>query len=291
MANLLSIACDHPRLWTAENARRHLLHRVTESALAARQAGLRPRLVLFDYTDHPVAGPLRAMASELEMLVTLEPIERSLPSSQLRDRFRLLEKSRGVHGVFLPPSLTPAHQSCLEAHPAVAALALDQAGEGFSPQMVSFLQLAALNGWNPQGRKATVLLSEETRTMAASLVKELQSLDMTVTAVPHQAALSGSLSRSALVWLCHGRPLTPASLHLAPDAVVVDSGRAHDLGASFSLAQSRLLSHRLRGICPAEGGLASLVNLNRLQRLLQRALGPRRSRTASPSAARGRVRA
>lgn len=267
------------------------MQRLGESVSAAQQAGIRPRLVLFDYTDRPVAGQLRTAASELGMLVTVEPIERSLPTGLLRDRFRLLEKSRGVHGIFFPASLSPAHQACLDAHPTLAALTLDQPKEGFSPQVVSFLQLAALQSWDPRGRQAAVVVSEGTLLLGQRLVAELESLEMKVSCLLHPAELSGALSRSSLVWLCHGKPLSVATLHLGPDTVVVDGGRSFDLPASLDQAQTRLLSHRLRGLCPAEGGISSLVNLNRLHRLLQRAIGPRRSRASTVAVGRGRARA
>jgi hypothetical protein len=252
--------------------------------------GVRPRLVIFDYLDSPVAGQLRAMATELDMIVGVEPFERSLPTANLRDRFRLLEKSKGIHGIFFPPSMTPAHRAGLDAHPTLASLALDKTQEGLSPQVVSFLQLAAVHGWNPEGRSAAVVYSAETLTLGQMLSSELEGLGMRVTRLAHPAELSGTVSRSSLLWLCHGRPLDLARLHLSPDAVVVDSGRALDLGSSISEAQSRLLPHRVSGLCPAEAGLWVLVNLNRIHRLLLRALGPRRPRTLSVAIQRGRVR-
>ena len=279
------------RIWSAESCRQHLLSRVSLAASNARQAGVRPRLVIFDYTDRPVAGQLKAMASELDMLVGVEAIERSLPSSNLRDRFRLLEKSGGVHGIFFPASLTQAHRDCLEAHPTLSGLLLDRAQDSLSPHLIAFLQLAAAHGWDPEGRSASVVFSPNTHQIGRTLANELRGIGMRVTQVVHPEELKGKLSRSSLVWVCHGMALDLSRLHLAPDAVVVDSGTALELSASFTNAQVRLLSQRLRGFCPAEGGLSMLVNLNRVHRLFLRALGPRRSRAFPTVAHRRRTRA
>lgn len=280
-----------PRLWLAESTRGEVLRRVGEAARAASQAGVRPRLVIFDYLDSPVAGQLRAMATDLDMLVGVEPIARSLPSTALRDRFRLLEKSRGVHGVFFPHSLTSAHRACVEAHPILAGVALDRPQEGFSPQVLSFLQLAAVNGWDPEGRTASVVYAPDTLAIAQALANELQLLRMPTELVPHPEELGGALSRSALVWLCHGRPLRPARLHLGSDTVLVDSGRALEMPSSLDQGAARLLGHRLLGFCPGDQGLSTLVNLNRVHRLLLRAMGPRRPRTLAVTVGqRGRAR-
>jgi hypothetical protein len=273
-------------LWLADSARQHVLARIGESARAARQAGVRPRLVIFDYLDNPVAGQLRAMGQDLDMLVGLEPIERSLPSASFRDRLRLLEKSKGIHGVFFPVGLTESHRACLESHPMLSELALDRAQEGFSPHLLSFLQLAAVHGWEPENRQATVVYAQETRPVARSLAAELETLGLRVTTLCHPGELGGALARSSLVWLCHGRPLQLSRLHLAGDAVVVDPGRAMELAPCFQQGQARLLAHQLRGFCPSSAGLCALINLNRIQRLLLRALGPRRPRSVSANASR-----
>lgn len=278
------------RLWSSQTCRRLLLERVNSAAHSARQAGVRPRLVIFDYTDRPVAGQLKAMAGDLDMLIGVEAIERSLPSSNLRDRFRLLEKSPGVHGIFFPSSLTSAHRACLEAHPGLLALALDRGPAQLSPHVASFLQLAAAHDWNPEGRSATVVSSSETAAVAETLAFELSKIKMKVSLVEHPAELSGKLCRSSLVWLYHGRPVHLGRLHLAADSVVVDSGRALELPASLSEAQVRLLRHRVLGVCHGEGGLSVLVNLNRIHRLFQRAMGPRHSRALASMAHRRRLR-
>lgn len=275
--------------WTPDVARQHVLGRVSQAAETAHRAGVRPRLVIFDYTDNPVAGQLKAMCSDLGMLVGVEAIERALPAASLRDRFRLVEKSKGVHGIFFPTGLTEAHQTCLEAHPSLAALALDRPQEGLSPHLVSFLQLAALHGWNPEGRRAAVVSCPETARLGGALADQLAALRMPVTRVLHPQEMRGALSRSELVWLVHGLPLRLASLHLSPGAVVVDGGRAFQLPASLSEAQSRLLACRLRGLCSGDGSFSMLVNLNRVHRLLSRALGPRRPRL-SPTLAKNRGR-
>lgn len=279
-----------PRLWLVESTRGEVLKRVREAARAAQQLGVRPRLVVFDYLDTPVAGQLRAMAADLEMLVGIEPISRSLPSAALRDRFRLLEKSRGVHGVVFPHSLSAAHRACLEAHPVLADLALDKPQQGFSPHLVSFLQLAAVHEWNPEGREAAVVFHPDSHATAESLARELKRLNMRVSLVPHPLELSGALSRSSLVWLCHGRALALPKLHLSPDTVLVDSGRALEMAPSLSQGATRFLAHRLAGLCPGDNGLSTLVNLNRIHRLLLRALGPRRPRVLSVEQQRGRAR-
>lgn len=288
---VVSRGVSAPRLWLAESTRGEVLKRVSEAARAAQQLGARPRLVIFDYLDNPVAGQLRVMAAELDMLVSVEPISRTLPSASLRDRFRLLEKSRGVHGVFFPHSLTPTHRACLEAHPVLEAMALDKPQDGLSPHIVSFLQLAAVHGWNPEGRSASVVFDTQSKACATTLARELERLSMKVQLVAHPDELCGSLSRSALVWLCHGRPLAPARLHLSSDTVLIDSGRALEMSPSLGPGATRLLAHRLAGLCPGDQGLAMLVNLNRIHRLLLRAMGPRRPRSLSLAISqRGRAR-
>lgn len=281
-----STAAASGRPWLTETARQHVLAQVSEAAKAAQHVGVRPRLVIFDYTDTPVAGQLRAMAQDLNMLVGVEPFERRLPSASLRDRFRILEKSKGIHGIFFPAAMTDSHRACLEAHPTLRALALDRGQDKLSPQVVSFLQLAAVQRWNPEGREAAVVHAEATRAIARTLALELEGLGMKVRTLLHPQELSGALACTSVVWLCHGRPLSLSRLHLPADAVLIDAGRALEIPASFSAAQARLLPHRVRGFCPADGGFSTLVNLNRIQRLLLRALGPRRPRSASFSAAR-----
>jgi hypothetical protein len=278
-----------PALWSAEAARRHLAGRLAEARAAALQAGVRPRLVIFDYLEQPVAGPLRSIAQDLDLLVGVEPISFTTPGPVLRDRFRLLEKSKGIHGVLFPAGLTLSHRECLEAHPNLGQLALDRRDDSFSPQVLSFLQLAALNRWNPEGRRACILCSRATHTIASGLCSELESLKMTVTMVWEREQIYPALNRSSLLWLCHGQPLGHALTHLASDTVLVDSGRAFDLPSSLSEAQIRLLPHRIRGLCPAGEGLWPLLNLNRVLRLLQRAIGIRRSRSAAAGHHRGRV--
>lgn len=269
--------------WTAESARQHVLGRLAEAAQEARKVGVRARLVIFDYGDSPVAGGLRALATDLGMLVSVELLERTLPAAALRDKFRLLEKTRGVHGVFLPARLSEAHQSCLDAHPGLAPLLLDQPRDGLSPPLLSFLQLAAVHGWSPEGRRAAVVYSPATARLGGVLAEQLASLRMPVTRVVHPNEMGGALSRSELIWLVHGLPLKLAPLHLSPGAVVVDGGKAFELPPSLSEPQSRLLACRLRGLCSASSALSSLCQLNRLHRLLARAIGPRRARTVASS--------
>ncbi len=268
--------------WTAEAARQHMLTRVSQTAQEAQKVGVRARLVIFDYSENPVAGQLKALASDLGMLVSVEALERSLPATQLRDRFRLIEKSKGVHGVFLPGGLTPAHQDCLEAHPGLSTLLLDRPQDGLSPHLLSFLQLAAVHGWNPEGRRAAVVTSAATARLGAALADQLAALKMPVTRIAHPEEMGGALSRSELIWFVHGLPLKLAPLHLSPSAVVVDGGKAFDLAGSLNEPQSRLLACRLRGLCTSNGGFSTLINLNRVHRLLTRALGPRRPRLATP---------
>lgn len=262
------------RVWLAETIREAVLARLSELNAEARRSGIRPRLVIFDYMESPVAGPLRAAATELGFLVSVEAVEMTLPGNALRDRFRLLEKSRGVHGVVFPTVLTPSHRSSLDFHPDLRALDLDATREGFSPQMTGFLQLAAAFGWNPQGRRAAILSDPSHLHLSAGLEMELRKVGMTVSVhCQSSGSFAQPLSQSDCIWLCHGQPVGLAQLHLSTNAVVIDSGRAFDLPASLTPSQNRLLASRIRGLCPAEGGLSSLVAMHRLQRVLRRALG------------------
>ena len=266
------------RLWLADSIRSLVLKRVMDSAAESRKAGLRPRLVIFDYLESPVGGALRAMASDLGMLVSVEAVERTLPSAALRDRFRLLEKSQGIHGVFFPSGMTPTHRACLEHHPELKGLDLDAPQEGLSPVTTSFLQLAASKGWNPEGKRCIILLSEETFHLSDSLRKELTRAGMLVNRfVLEHGDEAQHLSRCDCLWLCHGLPVQLRKLHLPSNAVVVDCGRAFDLPASLSVEQNRYLAGTLRGLCPADGGLATLTYLHRLSRLIRRAQKASRS--------------
>lgn len=256
------------RLWHADLVRPVLTRRLVESVQASQEAGIRPRLVIFDYLDSPVAHQLRYLAQELSIIVGVEAIERFLPSSGLRDRFRLLEKSKGVHGIFFPCQLTPEHRACLAAHPDLGRLDIDQGQNGFSPQVISFLQLAAVHQWNPAQRAAAVLYSEETVDCAKRLGAELLRLEMKVHLVPVSAPSTKRSAGCDLLWLCQETPIELSSLHISRDTVVIDSGRAFELQASLTVAQLRILPYRVRALCPAEGGLAPLVHLNRLHRLM-----------------------
>lgn len=281
------VSLSRPRLWLADSIGDRVLSRLRDLNSEVKRSGVRPRLVIFDYLESPVAGTLRTMASDLGVMVGLEPIEQSLPASALRDRFRLLEKSRGVHGVLFPTALSEAHRSCLEAHPELRHLDLDSRREGFSPQATAFLQLAAAFGWDPRGRRTTLLAKPETAFLCAGLAEELAKTGMSVEVVQTTPSLQAPpLGHSDCVWFCHGRQMNLAQLHLGSGTVIVDVGRAFDLAASLTPAQNRHLACRSRGLCPADGGLSALVMLHRLQRVLRRALGP--SRISESERARGR---
>lgn len=276
-----SLPLSRPRLWLADSIRGTVLGRLSKFNTEAKSLGLRPRLVIFDYLESPVGGALRSMATDLGMLVGMEPVEKTLPASALRDRFRLLEKSRGIHGVVFPVAMTASHRACLEAHPELRALDLDSPSDGFSPQMTAFLQLAAAYGWDPQGRRACLLVSKSRAHLSHVISTELRRVGMTVEVREEGSSTrSRPLSQSECVWLCHGQPIKLNELHLSANTVVVDSGRAFELPASLSPSQNRMLSCRARGLCPAEGGLATLVVLHRLQRVLRRALGHARATEA-----------
>ncbi len=265
---------SRPRLWLADSIRGAVLARLSEFNSEAKRLGVRPRLVIFDYLESPTGSTLRSMATDLGMLVGMEPVEKTLPASSLRDRFRLLEKSRGIHGVVFPVAMTASHRACLGAHPELRALDLDSPQDGFSPQLTAFLQLAATYGWDPQGRRACLLVNKSTTHLSDGISAELKRVGMTVEVREEDSTTrSQPLSQSDCVWLCHGQPIKLNELHLSANTVVVDSGKAFDLPPSLNPSQNRMLSSRARGLCPAEGGLAKLVALHRLQRVLRRALG------------------
>ncbi len=265
------------RLWHADLVRPILLRRLVESVKASQVAGIRPRLVIFDYLDSPVAHQLRYLAQELSIIVGVEAIERYLPSSGLRDRFRLLEKSKGVHGIFFPCQMTAEHRTCLAAHPELGRLNIDQGHNGFSPQVISFLQLAAAHQWNPAQKSVAILYSDETWDCAERLCAELLKLEMRVQLVSVSAASTRNSAGCDLLWLCQETPVELCNLHISRETVVIDSGRAFELRPSLTLAQLRVLPHRVRALCPAEGGLAPLVHLNRLHRLMAAAQPAKRA--------------
>ncbi len=270
------------RLWLADSIRSLILSRVMDSATDSRRAGVRPRLVIFDYLEAPVGGPLRAMATELGMIVGVEAVERTLPGAALRDRFRLLEKSQGIHGVVFPCAMSAQHRASLEFHPELKALDLDASREGFSPVLMSFLQLAAAYGWNPEGRRVSLLVSESTAHHGESIKAEMSRVGMNVSLMKLERGEDARhLSQTDCLWLCHGLPVQLHRLHLSASSVVVDCGRAFDLPPSLTASQNRYLAGRVRGLCPADGGLTTLTYLHRIHRLLRRALGSSRSGVGS----------
>lgn len=276
------------RLWLAARAHKAMLEQIGVLARHSQERGLRPRVVIFDYGQSSSSPPLKDLAGRLDLLVSVEKISPDLAASALDDRLRLLAKSRGIHGVLFPTAMPATHRRCLEAHPSLEALALDRLEDGFSPQMISFLQLAALARWEPRSQSAVVLYRPATAALAQTIQQQLQNLGLNVQRRSTELEPRGELSHCQLLWLCHGGPVELARLHLCPQVLVVDSGPAFELPASLTAEQEAWLASRGAEVCPAASGLAPLVDLNRLHRLFRRSLAGQDKR-AVRAVARGRI--
>lgn len=256
-------------VWAGSELQEAYLARLLEQARNAKQRGQRPRLALFDFPHRPCFGSLRRLAESLHIHVQIEPLVEESEEEFLA-RLRLLEKTRGLHGVLFPDLMTPARWSLVE-NSRLRDLNLDGDVHNPSPQVLSFIQLSEARSWSTRNRRALILCSPSTRRIGQSLESQLQRLGLRTERFENEVPFD--LWWYDLVWLASEEPVRFKELHLNPETVLVDSGSAYSLPPALSSIDQRLALTRQSGWCPPVGGLGPLVNLNRLSRLLRVASG------------------
>lgn len=263
--------------WPIDQIRNHLSASLGQGSAIAQQIKVRPRLVIFSYQEDNATSKLYKLACELGVIVSLELIKRDLSLAMLRDRFQLLEKSRGIHGLIFPANLTPSHQACLQQHQGLNDLLIDFKSVELSPLVATCMLLLKARSWYPRGRRSVVLSSGSRRESSAKITQDLESLEMACEIVFDGQSSASSLSLADLVWLCCDGPINIIKKHVSPQAIVIDCSSIFSSPSPLSYAQEQVLKHRQLGFFNAYSGLLELVNLYRIQRLYIQALGPKKS--------------
>ncbi len=272
-------------VWVNSAVKEHLLGKLATLKSRAEQRRVRPRLVIFDYLDHPQGFPLRHAATQFSALVQIEPIPRSLPADRFRDRLELLEKSRGIHGIAFPSFMPDAHRQALKGYHRLKRLDLDRPECSLTPQSLSFFQLAQAHDWSFAGRRTQIWYSEEFQDIAGFLASELRHCGLAVESrcLVARERMNGSsripqplpaplVGNCDLLWLLTLHRVRLPLAHLPEDCVVVDGAPLFSAPSCLEAEQLALLPFRTAGLCAGRGSLCSLVNLNRLLRLFSQSL-------------------
>lgn len=256
-----------------------MLDRLAHASHLADQLGIRPRLAVVDYGNNPLLKRLHSLALKMNILTSINSVSRDCSTATFKDQLHRLEKSRGIHGILLPLHLTESHHQGLMSFPRLFDLQVDRGQEKPSVAIAAFLQLAAVNRWKPQNKRASVVSSPLFTQASLTLVAELRVLGLHVQHVQSPHLPNGSLATSSLVWLCHGHQVDLANLHLSPTAVIIDAGEAFGLPLSLSALQVSYLASQVQGLCIGTPEFTDLICFHLLHRLLLQALGPHRPST------------
>ncbi len=259
--------------WSQRAVQFELFEKLERWRKLASQKGARPRLVIFDEIERPECASLRQAATQLSVLVQLEPLERTLPSRKLQDRLDLLEKSRGVHGLILPSTIAPHHLETFASYPKLARFDLDRPLEGLGPHNTALSYLARSYGVRLEDRTVALWGSRGHATPVLRLANELHKSGHRVRVDWIGNDGRPPMSRDEdLLWLLSPKPIRLPVGHFRPDLILVDGGPCLFGKSCLFEDQKLLLLERIHGLCAERNSLRGLVDLLRLTSLFCRTL-------------------